>query len=161
MTIDRDPMCSRMIRVSDEVHDMLCQVKIIPQEPYNNCLKRIIAENNYLKRHYLTEAPRESMHRDLHNFVLNPEIGKNIPCFVNDRHREIWNTLHPDDPLKPGELIHHVNGDHNDNTPENLLKISQQQHREEHAKLNETYSINKGVRGDNGEITFDVPKKVL
>lgn len=143
--IDRDPMCSRMIRVSDDVHEMLCQAKLIPQEPYNNCLKRIIAENNYLKRHYLTEAPRESMYRDLKNFVLNQEIPDTICCEVNEAHVKIWNQTHPDDPLKDDELIHHINGDHNDNHPDNLKKIKKNEHGPYHKELNAQHSVNKMV----------------
>lgn len=152
-------MYSKMIRVSDEVHDMLCQAKLIPQEPYNNCLKRIIAENNYLKRHYLTEAPRESMHRDLQNFVLNPEISDNDILAV-EGHIIIWNKSHPEDPVKEGELIHHINGDHNDNRIENLKKINNKHHGGEHKKLNAEYGINK-YQTTKEEITFEVPKKVL
>lgn len=162
MVIDRDPMCSKMIRVSDEVHDMLCQTKIIPQEPYNDCLKRIIAENNYLKRHYLSEAPRESMYRDLHNFVLNPDIPDDVKgSLVIEGHRQIWAATHPDDPIKKGEVIHHINGDHNDNNPENLIKIQQNDHGEHHKELKEANGgINK-YQTTKKEIAFDVPKKVL
>lgn len=159
MSIDRDPMCSRMIRVSDEVHDMLCQAKLIPQEPYNNCLKRIIAENNYLKRHYVTEAPRESMYRDLKNFVLNPAIPE-IATLVHDGHRAVWNAIHPDDPIIQGEVIHHINGDHDDNTPSNLLKINQSDHGKYHKQLDNENSVNK-TEPTKKEITFDIPKKIL
>lgn len=31
-------------------------------------------------------------------------------------------------PLRPGEVVHHVNGDHRDNRPENLEVITQSEH---------------------------------
>jgi hypothetical protein len=48
--IDREPGGSTMIRVSWEVRDMIEAVKIIPREPLNDCLKRIIIENQQFKQ---------------------------------------------------------------------------------------------------------------
>jgi hypothetical protein len=48
--IDREPGGSTMIRVSIEVRDMIEAEKIIPREPLNDCLKRIIAENRQFKQ---------------------------------------------------------------------------------------------------------------
>jgi hypothetical protein len=48
--IDREPGGSTMIRVSIEVRDMIEAVKIIPREPLNDCLKRIITENQRFKQ---------------------------------------------------------------------------------------------------------------
>ena len=155
MVIDRDPMCSKMIRVSDEVHDMLCSAKIIPQEPYNDCLKRIVAENNYLKRHYISESPRASMERDLKNFVLNPEIPDDLCSRVDEAHRDIWNKLSPNDPLVEGEVIHHINGDHNDNSPENLYKTSKWHHGKLHKQLNSDEGISKHNQKPS-DIAFDI-----
>lgn len=39
-----------MIRVSSEVRDLIEAVKIIPREPLNDCLKRIITENQQFKQ---------------------------------------------------------------------------------------------------------------
>lgn len=159
MAIDRDPMCSKMIRVSDEVHGMIVQAKLIPQEPHNDCLKRIIAENNYLKRHYISEAPRESMYRDLHNFVLNPEI-KDDGIRAIESHTTIWDATNPSNSRQPGDIIHHINGDHYDNRPDNLIKISQSEHGQLHKELNSKHDVKKAT-SPSASITMDVPDKVL
>ena len=47
--IGREPGDSTMIRVSLEVRGLIETVKIIPREPLNDCLKRVISENKALK----------------------------------------------------------------------------------------------------------------
>lgn len=48
------------------------------------------------------------------------------------RYRVVWDETHPDDPVLPGEVIHHMNHDPSDDRPENLMKLSQGQHAREH-----------------------------
>jgi hypothetical protein len=45
VAIDREVGGSTMIRVSIEIRDMLESEKIIPREPLNDCLKRLVLEN--------------------------------------------------------------------------------------------------------------------
>lgn len=45
VAIDREVGGSTMIRVSMEVRDMIEEEKIIPREPLNDCIKRMIIEN--------------------------------------------------------------------------------------------------------------------
>jgi hypothetical protein len=47
--IDREPGGSTMIRVSTEVREMIESAKIIPREPLNDCIKRILKENQVYK----------------------------------------------------------------------------------------------------------------
>lgn len=132
MPIDRDPMCSKMIRVSDEVHNLLCQSKIIPQEPYNDCLQRILKENQTLKKIYFTTQTKERMEHDIRNFVLNPDV----PSITSGHHREIWEANNKGETLGQDDLIHHINGNHDDNRPENLMKVSAAEHAKLHAAMN-------------------------
>ena len=38
----------------------------------------------------------------------------------------VWNTAHPNDPVIPGQLIHHINEDSEDDRLENLEKMASQ-----------------------------------
>lgn len=48
------------------------------------------------------------------------------------RYRVVWDETHPDDPLLPGEIIHHINHVPSDDRPENLMKMRQGAHAREH-----------------------------
>lgn len=54
-------------------------------------------------------------------------IGKRL------RYHIVWDEGHPDDPVQPGEVIHHLNHDHTDDRLENLVKLaSQSEHMRHH-----------------------------
>ena len=123
-----------MIRIGNDTHDMLDSVKVIPQEPYNDCIKRLVRENQKLKNIYFTTQTRERMEADIKNFVLNPDVPDTI-----GNHREIYQKSHPEEKLTQDDLIHHVNGNHDDNRVENLQKVSAQEHAEAHAQMNKEF----------------------
>ena len=105
MSIDRDPMCSKMIRISEDVHELINLTKVIPQEPYNDCIKRVFSENRRLKKMYFTTQTRERMEEEIQNFVLNPLVPNTATS-----HREIYLKSHPEDTLTQDDIIHHING---------------------------------------------------
>lgn len=41
---------------------------------------------------------------------------------------KIWNKNHPNDKVKKGEVIHHKDGNHNNDTPENQEKMTKPKH---------------------------------
>jgi hypothetical protein len=49
MVTGRDPGDSTMIRVTYEVQQMLAAEKIIPREPWNDCVERLIKEVRKLR----------------------------------------------------------------------------------------------------------------
>ncbi len=40
------------------------------------------------------------------------------------RSHYVWNKSHPDDPVMPGQIVHHKNRNSIDDSPENLAKFS-------------------------------------
>jgi hypothetical protein len=48
------------------------------------------------------------------------------------RYQYNWNNRYPDDPVKRGDIIHHVNEDRTDDRVENLEKLTQSEHARRH-----------------------------
>jgi hypothetical protein len=126
MAIGKDPGESTMIRVSYEVKEMIEAEKIIKREPLNDCIKRGILENRKYRTLNQSFETKESLKSDLENVTLNKSIPD--PKITDKYHRKIWDDLHPDDPFKKGDVIHHINGNHNDDNPENLQKLTMSEH---------------------------------
>jgi hypothetical protein len=79
-----------------------------------------------------TSQTKSKMDNELQFYVLN----QGIPDTPHN-YREVWFDTHPGEPLTSSDLIHHINGNHNDNRPENLLKlVSCSEHRLKHMELN-------------------------
>lgn len=129
--IDRDPCGSTMIRVSIEVRELLEKEKVIPREPLNDLIKRIITERRSIKQLLPTTQTKERMEKDMQNFVLNPDVPD-----TNPQHRAIYMQSHPEEFLSQDDLIHHINGNHDDNRIENLQKVTAKEHAILHRELN-------------------------
>lgn len=76
-----------------------------------------------------TFQTKDKMTNELQDFVLNPDVPDNM------RSRDVWMSAHPDDVLTSDDIIHHINGNHDDNRIGNLVKITSKQHRIEHMKM--------------------------
>jgi hypothetical protein len=52
-----------------------------------------------------------------------------------EKSHKIWNENHPDNPIKKGDgyLIHHKDGDHNNDDPDNHQKMTRGEHQALHA----------------------------
>jgi hypothetical protein len=83
----------------------------------------------YVNEHPTTQT-KEKMDSELKNFVLNPDV----PCTGN-YHRRIYSDFYGV-ALSEDDLIHHINGNHNDNRIENLIKVTAKQHAALHAAMN-------------------------
>ena len=139
MVIDRDIGESTMIRVSIEVRNMIEEEKIIPREPLNDCIKRGILENRKCRKQNIGFETKESLDRDLNQFVMNPDVGGG-----NGGYWEVWRKAHPDEPILPGDIIHHINGNHNDDRPENLMKVTRSEHGKYHAEARDNPPTKNG-----------------
>lgn len=47
----------------------------------------------------------------------------------------VWNEHHPDDPVKPGEIVHHKDENKLNDSPENLEKWTETRHKSFHGNL--------------------------
>ena len=45
-----------------------------------------------------------------------------------------WNLAHPDSPVVPGQIVHHINGDSLDDRAENLEVMDQREHARDHMR---------------------------
>ena len=93
-----------------------------------------------------TSQTKSKMDDELQFYVLNQGIP-DTPL----NHREVWLDTLPGEPLTSSDLIHHINGNHNDNRPENLMKMGscsehQLKHMELNKNLNERPELGKGIR---------------
>ena len=61
------------------------------------------------------------------------EGAKEIPedCITSRNHREVA-AVKLGRPLRRGEVVHHINGDHSDNRPENLAILKRSDHQAAH-----------------------------
>lgn len=51
------------------------------------------------------------------------------------RSHYMWNLHHPDDPVMPGEHVHHIDHDSLNDHPDNLAKFAASDHARHHAAL--------------------------
>lgn len=124
-----------MIRVSWKAKEELNALKIVPREAIGDVVQRLIKENQTFHKIYGTTQTKERMEKDLKNFVLNPLIPD---IAGNTTHRKIWQEAHPDEKLTQDDIIHHINGNHDDNRIENLMKVTIKEHWKLHAELNKS-----------------------
>ncbi len=59
------------------------------------------------------------------------------------RAHDVWNFYHPDDPIGPDEVIHHIDCNKTNDTFENLDKLNSTEHRQLH--INSYWKSSRGV----------------
>ena len=101
--------------------------------------EKIIAFREQLKKEMqepkLWYIPTSEKNRDI--IVNHPECPYAQKNGNVSEHRYIWWLNHPEDKIEYNEMIHHINGNHQDNRIENLQKVKMKQHQSEHKKLRE------------------------
>lgn len=125
-----------MIRVSMEVKEMIETEKIIPRESLNDCIKRGILESRRLKAEKVERQSietREKLLAIFNGIVINKEIPEVYS--IDNSYHGIYCHFYPDDRILKGEVIHHINGNHNDDRPENLMKMTAEEHGGSHKEL--------------------------
>jgi hypothetical protein len=131
------------IVIQKTTHEQLSNYKIIHEEPFDSVIIRIMNENESLKKGIIpisnteikdtiiSQQTKTEMEKELVEYVLNPDVDDS-PSRI---HRQIWQENHPNEILTPDDVIHHINGLHFDNRPENLEKITPKEHSQTHADI--------------------------
>ena len=73
---------------------------------------------------------RDEMETELSSYVLNEHIP-DTPF----NYRAVYLSTHPDEILTQDDLIHHINGNHFDSRPDNLMKVTAKEHAQIHSKM--------------------------
>jgi len=86
----------------------------------------------------LTLAQSLSRSRNKINYVFDIDCPyKEVKNGRVMRPHWIWWKTHPNEPIKYNDEIHHINGNHQDDRPENLIKLTKKQHKLAHKILNQ------------------------
>ncbi len=78
-------------------------------------------------RIWRTDMPSKGYRKCRYKKTVN---GKRIP-----RSHYVWNMNHPDNPVMPGEIIHHIDHNHQNDDIVNLAKLPDSKHRREEMQL--------------------------
>lgn len=125
MTTNRDPGHSTMIRVDIEVKDQLNALKEHPREGVGEVVKRLLKKDQTLHKIRMDTHTKERLELDLKT-TIDPTISDESDP------KKIWLAAHPGERLIPLDVIHHINGYHDDNRPENLMRTTMSEHQTIH-----------------------------
>lgn len=78
-----------------------------------------------------------------HRVYLGRVDGK--PKYMPRSHA-VWNQHHPDDPVQPGDHVHHIDHDKLNDDPANLQKLTATEHAELHAGKIVNYERSRRMR---------------
>ena len=97
-----------------------------PKIPYDGCVIHHIDGNHNNNNPNNLQKMTNREHSKLHT-SSNFKGERNI---IYKKHHRIWNKHHPEDPKIVGDnfVIHHIDGNHNNNNPNNLQKMTVRDH---------------------------------
>lgn len=102
---------------------------------YNQCENPMNTERGW------TDAKKEAV-RSREQTAKGPCKRDTYPKFHGQHEHRVVAEMMIGRPLRPGEVVHHINGDKHDNRPENLMVFSSQQ---EHAAYHAAHPEESGV----------------
>lgn len=109
-------------------------------KPFNITPERLRVFRDKLRKEML--GPQQLWYyptkpRNIDVYVYHPECPFANSTGKVPEHRYVWWLHHKDETIEYNELIHHINGDHQDNRPENLVKLKMKQHGIAHKRMKE------------------------
>lgn len=93
-------------------------------------MRSFINRRQVYREYTASSQTYSKMQHDLENFVLN----KNIRVQPRD-YRQEYKKSHPEELITSDDVIHHINGNHDDNRIENLIKLTPKEHANVHATM--------------------------
>ena len=100
-----------------------------PTEPCPRCGKPMLSKSRICRECYVTETPIGSKHRDVHGYTM-VVIGCNVETgnLISRAEHRLVAEKFLGRLLGRDEIVHHINGDKEDNRIENLQVVSPQEH---------------------------------
>jgi len=129
------------------------------EETRKKIRERLIYEVNHPECWYSeTDKARAARNKDI--YVNKPECPYSSGTGNVREYWYVWWLNNPEDPILYGEVIHHINGNHQDNRIENLIKIKTKEHRKIHGKLiRDRNYIHKPISASTNKPTVKIETK--
>jgi hypothetical protein len=148
MTVGQEPGNSTMIRISIGTKEALNALKNDKSEAIGDVVKRLVRNDQKLHKISGDTHTKERLENDLKTITdpLVPDEGNP---------KKIWLDAHPNERLEPLDVIHHINGYHDDNREENLMRVTMSEHGRIHAEIRG--SVQKPISRPLGCLAPEMP----
>lgn len=138
MSNPRGTSLTTTIVLKRTTYERLANYKIVFEEPFDNVISRLLEiaetietdkfmkDKIVMKDVVITTETNMDLEKDLNNYVKDNRITDEYT--VLEKHRDVWRKAHPTEELTSKDHIHHINQQHMDNRPENLMKVTPKEH---------------------------------